>query len=157
MKECVCVYVCEYVCVCVCAIDSQVYAPGSGDYILCKTVQQYNAHYPFYLNSTFKSIFFCLPSPFYIHTVLSESFEGKLKAVLVHALSDESPMCLSLSLFLFWCHNTSLFLVVTDNRLQFCWFATSFMLKTMRPVKEKTVTWAIRWLGIANNLYFLCQ
>lgn len=52
------------------------------------------------------------------------------------------------------CHNASLLSVVRDNRLQSYWLATSFLLKTMRTVKEKTVTWAIRWLGVANNLFF---
>lgn len=86
----------------------------------------------------------------------SESFKEEESSVLPCLSQMSLPYACLPSVFLSWCHNTSLLSVVTDNRLQPYWFTTSFMLKIMRPGKEKTVTWAIRWLGIANNLYFLC-
>lgn len=86
----------------------------------------------------------------------SESFKEEEGSVLPCLSQMSLPYVCLPNFFLSWCHNTSLLSVVTDNRLQPYWFTTSFMLKIMRPEKEKTVTWAIGWLGIANNLYFLC-
>lgn len=85
-----------------------------------------------------------------------ESFKGEEGSVSLCLSQVSLPYACLPSFFLSWCHNTSLISVVTDNRLQPYWFTTSFMLKIMRTEKEKTVTWAIRWLGIANNLYLLC-
>lgn len=97
------------------------------------------------------------PSPpsKYIPNVIykSESFYRKTKAVSNTALIR----CVSpriLAPIFSWCYNTSTLLVMIAYRLQSSWWATSSIFKTMRLDGRWTVTWAIKWLGLADKLYF---